>query len=140
VSLAAERITPEEIADLEALLELSKQNVANHEVFLKNDIELHELIAMAAKNPILHRLLVSLNRLGEASRQKTVDIPGVADQTVKDHIAIVDALRTKDPQAAELAMLVHLANVEKRLVLTISDKKQEIDQPLTLKKGLPLFS
>jgi GntR family transcriptional regulator, transcriptional repressor for pyruvate dehydrogenase complex len=115
-SLAAERITTEELEKIEAILDRSKKVLSNHELFLQNDIELHDMIAQAAKNPILYRLLVSLSRLGKASRQKTVEIPGVAAQTVNDHKAIVEALRNRNPLAAEQSMLAHLSFVEKRLM------------------------
>lgn len=114
-AIAAERITGEEIAELEACLTESVRNMEDHEAFLEADLELHEKIAEAARNPILSRFMASIGQLGRASRSRTVEIPGVARQSVEDHQAIVTALTDRDPEAARQAMLQHLNNVEERL-------------------------
>jgi GntR family transcriptional repressor for pyruvate dehydrogenase complex len=115
VALAAERITDEEIAGLDACLAKSKEAVTDHQSFLQADIELHERITAAARNPILSRFMASISRLGRASRARTVEIPGVPEQSLADHEAIVAALKARDPQAARQAMLHHLNHVEKEL-------------------------
>jgi GntR family transcriptional regulator, transcriptional repressor for pyruvate dehydrogenase complex len=121
IALAAKRITSEEILRMEACLNHSKENIHNHEVFVQNDIELHDLIAQAAKNPILYRFAKSISKLGEVSRSKTVEIPGVPEQTTIDHENIISALKKRDSFAAEEAMLAHLANVERKLKVLSDD-------------------
>lgn len=115
VAIAAQRITDEEIEELEACLARSIQTVEDHAAFLQADVELHEKIAQAARNPILSRFMASISQLGLASRRRTVEIPGVASQSVEDHQAIVMALKARDPETARKAMLHHLDNVEKGL-------------------------
>jgi GntR family transcriptional repressor for pyruvate dehydrogenase complex len=115
VEIAARRITNEEIAGLEVCLAESVQNVDDHEAFLQTDFQLHDMIAEAARNPILSRFMASIRQLGRASRKRTVAIPGVPWQVVKDHEAIVEALKTRNPEAARRAMLCHLDNIERRL-------------------------
>lgn len=115
VALAAQHITDEEIRELEACLAKSTETVEDHEAFLQADVELHEKIAEAARNPILSRFMASISQLGLASRRRTVEIPGVPWQAVEDHQAIVAALKARDAEAARQAMLQHLNNVEKRL-------------------------
>jgi DNA-binding GntR family transcriptional regulator len=44
-----------------------------------------------------------------------VALPGVTRQSVQDHLAIVEALKTRDPAAARQAMLHHLLHVEDEL-------------------------
>ena len=89
----------------------------DREAFVRADLELHQLVASAAGNPILSRFMSVLGRLGIASRRRTVEIAGVAGQVVGDHEAIVEALSTRDPEAAYQAMLQHLENVQQRLRL-----------------------
>lgn len=120
VALAAERITPEEITALEACLEKSAESVDDHQAFLEADVELHERIVNAARNPILRRFMTSIKQLGRASRSRTVEIPGVTRQSVDDHRAIVEALKAGDADAAQTAMLEHLNNVERRLKTLVS--------------------
>jgi DNA-binding FadR family transcriptional regulator len=110
--LAAQRITGEELAELDAGLARS-QNTLHHPVdFLEADEQLHKTIIKAARNPIMSRVIDSISRLLMVSRSRTVEIAGVREQTVEDHRAIVTALKRRDPEAAREAMLQHLNNVE----------------------------
>ncbi len=115
VGLAAERITKAEIAELEAGLRRSQETVGEPSAFLQADVELHRKITRAAQNPILSRIIDSIGKLSFASRQRTVEISGIREQTIQDHRAIVAALKAHDPEAAQQAMLQHLSNVEQRL-------------------------
>ncbi len=115
VVLAAQRITDDEIAGLEACLAKAHESVEDYQAFLQADLELHERIAEAARNPILTRIMATVSQLGIASRRRTVEIPGVPEQVLVDHRAIVVALKTRDPEAARQAMLQHLNNVEQYL-------------------------
>jgi len=114
-AMAAQRITDEEIKQLENCLAHSIENVEDHVEFLKADIELHEIIVRAARSTFLARFMASIYNLGHASRSRTVEIPGVIMQVVDDHRAIVHAIQARDPEAASQAMLQHLNNVEARL-------------------------
>lgn len=115
VEMAAERITDEELIQLEACVQRSIALVDDHQAFLEADVEMHELIAKAAKNSILAQFMASISQLGQVSRQRTVELPGVTRQSVQDHLAIVEALKLRDPAAARAAMLHHLRNVEQEL-------------------------
>ena len=112
VSLAAERITDEELAALHDCLEESERSVDDPEAFLLADITLHEIITHAARNPLLERFMASIGTLGRASRHKTVRVTSVTAATVEHHRQIVGALEARDPQAAGAAMLRHLEHVE----------------------------
>jgi GntR family transcriptional repressor for pyruvate dehydrogenase complex len=115
VALAAQRITAEEIADLELCLVKSLQAAEDPDAFLQADLELHKKIATAARNPLLQRFMDSISQLGLASRARTNYIPGLTKQSAQDHRAIVVALKTRDPEAARQAMRQHLNNVEQKL-------------------------
>jgi DNA-binding FadR family transcriptional regulator len=116
VALAAERITDEELADLEVGLARSRQAEDHPVDFLQADVALHKTITRAARNPIMSRVVDSISRLGLVSRSRTVEIPGVRSRTIEDHRAIVAALKARDPEAAQVAMLQHLNHVEQGLV------------------------
>ncbi|MFN2204794.1 MAG: FadR/GntR family transcriptional regulator [Candidatus Promineifilaceae bacterium] len=111
-ALAAQRISDEELAQLRAYLDESERGYDDPETFLQIDIELHELITRAARNPLLERFMASISALGRASRHKTVRLSGVTKPTVDHHRRIVAALEAHDPQAASAAMLRHLEHIE----------------------------
>ena len=114
--LAAERITDEELTRLEDCLEKGLRGLNDTDIYLQADVELHEIITEAAASPILSRIMVSISHLSRASRQRTAVLPGIAQQVIADHRAIVDALRQHDPEAARQAMYQHLIHVEQRFL------------------------
>jgi GntR family transcriptional regulator, transcriptional repressor for pyruvate dehydrogenase complex len=114
ISLAAQRISDEELTALRDCLEQSERSTNDPEAFMLADIELHEIITRAARNPLLERFMASIGTLSRASRQKTTQMAGVTDTVVEHHRRIVDALEARDPQAAGDAMLRHLEDVERR--------------------------
>ena len=114
-ALAAQHISDDELLQLDACVERSKLGLADHETYLQADLDLHTIIAQAARNPLLQRFMSSIQSLGRASRQRTSALPGVVEQTVQDHQAIIQALRNHQPEAASQAMLDHLEHIEQRL-------------------------
>ena len=109
---AAIRATDEELAQLRACVSRAAAQVDDPEAFLTADLELHQIISAAAHNQIIARIMDSLTRLGLASRRRTVTLPGVRAQSVRDHQAIVEALSHRDPEAAANIMRQHLQAVE----------------------------
>jgi GntR family transcriptional regulator, transcriptional repressor for pyruvate dehydrogenase complex len=124
IELAAQRITDEDITELEATLQKSLATMHDPEQFLFADIEMHTVIARIARNPILLRFIESIHQLGLASRRRTGRLSGVIGQSIVDHQRIVDALKARDPLAARDAMLSHLANVEEKLK-QIADQSED---------------
>jgi GntR family transcriptional repressor for pyruvate dehydrogenase complex len=112
-ALAAHRIDDAGLDRLDALAMRAGAVVEHAEAFLVADLELHDAIREAAGNAILGRFMESIQALGVASRQATGSRPAVREQSVRDHEAIVAALRARDPAGAADAMHVHLENVER---------------------------
>jgi GntR family transcriptional repressor for pyruvate dehydrogenase complex len=112
-ALAAERIDKANLDRLSALIARADAVSENAEAFLVADVELHDVIREAAGNSILGRFMESIHALGLASRKATGTKRKVREQSVKDHRAIVAALRERDGEAAAEAMRHHLENVER---------------------------
>lgn len=111
-ALAAQRISSTELAALRHCLERSERSVDDPEAFMLADIELHEIITRAARNPLLERFMASIGTLSRASRHKTTHMIGVTATALADHRQIVAALEARDAQAASRAMLRHLEHIE----------------------------
>jgi GntR family transcriptional regulator, transcriptional repressor for pyruvate dehydrogenase complex len=112
-ALAAGRVDDGTVERLNACLERAGAAIGDAEAFMETDLELHDAIREAADNAILGRFMESIRALGLASRRRTGARRAVQEQTVKDHRAIVAALRARDPEAASAAMHRHLENVER---------------------------
>jgi len=121
-SLAARSINDEEIKTLEACQARSDACIDDPEAFLQADLELHRLIAEAARNQLLALFMKSINDLNIASRRRTGELAEVRRMTQKDHHAILAALKVHNEQAAAQAMRAHLDHVEKRLKQLVEAK------------------
>ena len=110
-ALAATRITDEEISRLRACVELDEDALSDPEQFAKLDAEFHWIICKAANNSFLERVATSVQVLGRASRGITSHLPGVLEQSLRDHKRIVTALAARDSEQAATAMKSHLWNV-----------------------------
>ena len=112
-ALAAVRISDEAAAELCARADTSAAALEDPETFMWADIELHALIAKAAANAVLTRLLDSIASMGIASRRRTGRLAAVREQSARDHREIAAAIAAHDAEAARAAMLRHLENVER---------------------------
>jgi GntR family transcriptional regulator, transcriptional repressor for pyruvate dehydrogenase complex len=112
-ALAAGRIDDDTVERLDACISRARAAIGDAEAFMETDLELHDAIREAAGNAILGRFMESIRALGLASRRRTGSRRAVQEQTVKDHRAIVKALRARDADKASAAMLRHLDNVER---------------------------
>ena len=120
VALAVDNISDEEIAKLENYLAQMAANIDSPEKCDALDREFHKTIAAAARNPILFQFVSVVNQLGTNSRQQSYKLPEALRQTFGEHQAIVDALKLRDLEQAQAAMLNHLNHAEinlRRLLL-----------------------
>lgn len=108
---AAMNATDADIADLENLAFAHRYTLAQGLAANREDLKFHLAIARISKNQMLAKLIellltdndayVMFSRAGDASR----------DRQVTKHFHILDAIRSHDVAAAELAMSEHLSNV-----------------------------
>ncbi|WP_307503641.1 GntR family transcriptional regulator [Clavibacter sp. B3I6] len=117
--LAAEHITPRFLDDLDASIEsLSTSptgpSFAEYHDYWKSDERFHDLIARQADNAFLYRAFESLG--GQAQRFRMFGRLGVsdADQAIREHKRIREALTTGNSLSAENAMLEHVSAVRAR--------------------------
>jgi DNA-binding GntR family transcriptional regulator len=102
---AALAATPEDISRLEAALEEFDQAVAkNEESLLKQtDYNYHMEILRIGNNKFLHDILYSYTII-------VINMSGLmryVELSKTEHHEILDAIRTKDPERAELLMIKH---------------------------------
>ena len=110
---SAEKITEDELDLLEQIIEkmenLDQENFAQ---FLVMDIEFHETIIKAARNPIyLSPYLTHIRRLGRVSRTINEAVPGLREQSHLDHRAIFEALKKHDRELSRQTMVEHMDHI-----------------------------
>ncbi len=108
--LAAERASEAEIAAIEAVLDRAERLVALRDVegLMLLDREFHLRLSRAARHPVLAELLLGLHerslRFWFISLSDEEHLAAVH----REHRAIADALRARDPDAIEAAVRSHI--------------------------------
>ncbi|HAG42871.1 MAG TPA: FadR family transcriptional regulator [Clostridium sp.] len=118
VALAAERITDEELAEMELLLEDSLKSDFKDKL-VDMDINFHYKIAQASKNFLILSILNAISFLIEAFikdiRKNVITKEENIIMLIQQHRDILSALKAHDPIAAEKAMLDHLQYVNSQM-------------------------
>ncbi|MFF2134467.1 GntR family transcriptional regulator [Streptomyces sp. NPDC058193] len=98
---------------LAAVGEAMTKAVAGGEPMLYSDLnhELHALVREFAGQQTAVSLLERLNGRLVRHRFQLALRPGRPQQSLNEHLAMIDAIRARDPQAAEAAVRSHLASV-----------------------------
>jgi DNA-binding GntR family transcriptional regulator len=112
--LAAERITPDQLQRLETLFD----GLPNDHSFVDDreiDWKFHKGIAEATQNRYLLDMIERLYSLGTRLRFLRSAYESV--ERVADYRAILAALRNRDPERAEAAMVQHVSRLKKNLKL-----------------------
>lgn len=108
--LAAERASPEEIAQLarsvEAMQLASKQG--DLDAAIAADAEFHHLLVRVTRNDLIIRFLEQLLRTTGEERRASLNIPGQVERAIAGHAAILEAIQERDPERAAMLMRQHL--------------------------------
>ncbi len=114
-AMAARRITEEDIAQLEALIERIT-DAATVEELVEHDLQFHQAIAHAGGNEYLANLLHSMSSHTVRVRVwRGITEGGSIDRTINEHRQILDALRGGSADLASALMTTHVSGVEQWL-------------------------
>ena len=108
---AAVNISDDDLVRLEDLLAAQGQTIGDPIAFRQSDFDFHEVIWIGSGNAFLKRIGESLNVLGLEFRKRASEKPGVLEQSLQDHRRLLDALKSRDPDAAARAAEAHMQNV-----------------------------
>ena len=108
--LAAPRCSDEHIARLEELLEEMRTAHALGDVpgFVDADLAFHDVIFAAADNRILVASVRPLTTMLQDSRSETSAVLEIREHALVEHAAVLDAMRSRSPEAAREAMASHM--------------------------------
>ena len=108
--LAAERADHIDVSVLGDILNRADAwtEVRNIEQMMLLDREFHFLIARAAKNAVLTELLRNLHERSLRFWFISLNVPTQYELVQSEHSAILDAIKRRDPDAADVAMRRHI--------------------------------
>jgi len=115
--LACERITPAEVDEIKALhaAMLACKNAGDLPGYYRNNQAIHNKIAEAARNTVMLKTYLSMNRRLQSLRLKSNLTPGKWDQAVGEHEQMIAALDARDGKRLGQLLAQHL--FEKRSVV-----------------------
>jgi GntR family transcriptional repressor for pyruvate dehydrogenase complex len=111
-ALAAVRATPEELQEMERILEEQAKEVASGRTGLPQDAQFHAAIGTAAHNRAITRIAHAIMDLLTQSREDSLNTPGRPTRSHEDHRRVLAAIAGRDAERARRAMLEHLEAVE----------------------------
>ena len=112
-SIAAKKISAEQVANLRRILEQAAVPGLSDDEFIKLDGDLHQAVSAASGNRLLVDLSKSIEHLFVVYSHRVIRLPGRRETAHAGHIRIVDAVAEGDSAAAEIAVTEHLAEVQK---------------------------
>jgi GntR family transcriptional repressor for pyruvate dehydrogenase complex len=113
--VAATRITDDDVADLQRVLDRQRRKLAAGRSTIVEDSAFHAALARATHNRVAVRLMETLNDLLIESRKQTLRQKGRPQRSFEGHEAILNAVRRRDPDAAERAMHQHIDRIAELL-------------------------
>jgi DNA-binding GntR family transcriptional regulator len=110
---AAERVTDEQIAALRELAEGLRRSVADGDPlkYSESNTELHRVVRAISGQTVAVELLARLNAQLVRHQFQLAQRPGRPEQSLGEHLAIIDAIIRRDPVAADEATRRHLSSV-----------------------------
>lgn len=116
---AATRVSPDELSEMEEILERQERKLRAGESTIVEDSEFHYAIALASGNSVVLKVLDTLMDLLRDSRERSLQEEGRPQKSLAAHRRILAALKRRDGEAAKAAMRRHIENVEE-IVLRIT--------------------
>ncbi len=111
-ALAALRATDDQIQMLKKAAIEQEQQVRRSGDAIQSEFGFHRLLLDAAQNPVLNRMMRSVDNLLLDSRRRTLRIIGDQGHSVHYHFLIAYAIQSRDPDQARNLMLQHILDVK----------------------------
>ncbi len=115
--LAAKRVRPEQVDEMEEIIHQMKQNAdsGNIEGFSRADFAFHHKLTIIANNSILSRFLETIRDMQYQFLLTFSRSKGAIERAIDSHNRILRAVAAKDPKKAEEEMKLHLIDIIKAL-------------------------
>lgn len=124
--LCAEKISEDELKRFQEIVDLQEFYLAKHdaEQIWSLDSEFHKIIYNASQSRPLKFMLSNFHNYIKRARDISVHADGRAEKTVSEHKAILQAVKDRDGELAELLMARHITNAKNNLIKQIRGEKR----------------
>ncbi|HET6443257.1 MAG TPA: FadR/GntR family transcriptional regulator [candidate division Zixibacteria bacterium] len=111
-ALAAKNATSEDISKLELAIEEMQANLNNPHEYIIADNVFHNTLAEATQNSLFQLIVHSIVDLLQESRRLAVSSPGAAKRSSYHHRQILEAVKARDVEGAQVAMIAHMSQIK----------------------------
>ncbi len=113
----AEQAAPEELDQLEETLDLTQFYLEreNYEKLESMDGRFHQQLYEMCRSRMLRRILKDLHNYVGRSRGASLKTEGRAQESIKEHRRVLEAMRAHDPELAKEYMTQHVLNTRTNL-------------------------
>lgn len=127
--LATERITEEELEQMERLLVHIGEYIetGDFEKIVEADSRFHDILYQATRNDRLIQIINNLREQLTRFRSISMAYPGRIKNTLEEHSRLVEALAGRDHDLAERLATEHMENSEQTLLLDFNDRRMAAD-------------
>lgn len=109
---AAMHASPDEISEMEEILNRQQEKLLHGEAYAAEDAEFHYSIALASGNSVVLKVLDILMDLLRDTRERSLQVEGRQKKSLAGHRRILAAIKRHDAEAAKSAMRRHIEDVE----------------------------
>ena len=127
--LAAEKATDSDLAAMRKAMEDHQRALETDHLAHFPDIAFHKAIAEATKNPIAIMVFDSISGPLFEQRRRTNAIPNAAEDGLRDHLKIYNAIKEKNPEKARSAMRLHMETAERYFRIAAAALRAESNTP-----------
>lgn len=121
---AAEKITDSQLENMKNVVELAEfyTEKNNIEKLANEDSKFHKALYEACDSKYLQHILIDFHQYCQRARIESLSVNGRAKVALKEHIAIFQALKERNPQKAEILANEHVKNAKQNLITAKSSK------------------
>ena len=134
VRMAAERATPDDLAEIESAFEGMRRAVFEGGDYVAHDLRFHQGLLRASRNRMIVQMSKALGALLRTSFEISTSRQDGPRNSLPLHRAVLDAVIAHDPGAAERAILVLIdgAREDIEAVLATRQRLPRLDEPARL--------
>ncbi|MDR3559917.1 MAG: GntR family transcriptional regulator [Negativicutes bacterium] len=125
--LAAERITEEELEQMERLLVQIGEYIDRNDAegIVEADGQFHDILYRASRNDRLVGIISNLREQFTRFRTISMAYPGRIKNTLEEHRRLVEAIGQRNPELAQQYASEHMENAEQTLLTDLNERRQK---------------
>lgn len=135
-ALAAMRCSRDDLARLERILEEQARQIEAGGTGMEFDTVFHSLLASCARNQVLLKLNDAIVDSLRETRERSLQVNGRPARSLRGHREILQAISSRDPARARLAMQKHLESIEGNVLTSAGGAGRKVER-LTARRSRP---